>query len=62
MDSVFDVSGEELRGLDPAERKLDLAVIHLTFEGIQIFGGGVCTVTRGHLDALEKLKEKMTKN
>ncbi len=41
--------------------RLDLAVIHLTFEGIQTFGGGVATVTRGHLAAMPKLKEELAK-
>lgn len=36
---------------------LDLAVVHLTFEGIQTFGGGVATVTRGHLGALPRLRQ-----
>lgn len=34
----------------------DLAVVHLTFEGFQIFGGGVCAVTRGHMSALRRLR------
>jgi len=51
--SVFELSMEEAR----QNRELDLAVIHLTFEGIQIFGGGVCSVTRGHLEALALLKK-----
>ncbi|MFQ6059311.1 MAG: glycosyltransferase family 4 protein [Anaerolineae bacterium] len=38
---------------------LDLAVIHLTFEGIQTFGGGVATVTRGHLGALPQLRREL---
>ena len=43
---------------NPAARgsDVDLAVIHLTFEGIQTFGGGVATVTRGHLGALPRLR------
>lgn len=35
---------------------VDLAVVHLTFEGFQIFGGGVCAVTRGHMAALGRLR------
>lgn len=35
---------------------LRLAVVHLTFEGIQIYGGGVATVTRGHLRSLPRVK------
>lgn len=54
------LSGERprpVRGND----KLDLAVIHLTFEGIQTFGGGVATVTRGHLGAMPRLKEELAR-
>ena len=45
----------------PAGRRgdLDLAVVHLTFEGIQTFGGGVATVTRGHLGTLPRLQEEL---
>ncbi len=59
MKSVFSVSEQELQERDPRQRELDLAVIHLTFEGIQIFGGGVCTVTRGHMEALGNLQQKL---
>ncbi|MBC7186018.1 MAG: glycosyltransferase family 4 protein [Calditrichaeota bacterium] len=59
MESVFTISEEELRRLGKDDRQLDLAVIHLTFEGIQIFGGGVCTVTRGHLEALGRLQDTL---
>ncbi len=45
---------------DPGTRSGDLAVIHLTFEGIQTFGGGVCSVTRGHLAALAKLHDRLS--
>jgi glycosyltransferase involved in cell wall biosynthesis len=45
---------------DPATRGGDLAIIHLTFEGIQTFGGGVCSVTRGHLDALARLRDRLS--
>ncbi|HEY8476059.1 MAG TPA: glycosyltransferase family 4 protein [Chloroflexota bacterium] len=37
----------------------DLAVIHLTFEGIQTYGGGVATVTRGHIGALPMVKREL---
>ncbi|MDA8189469.1 MAG: glycosyltransferase family 4 protein [Dehalococcoidales bacterium] len=58
MQARENVSGPK----DPvAGRALDLAVIHLTFEGIQTFGGGVATVTRGHLAALPKLKEELAR-
>ncbi|MDZ7394033.1 MAG: glycosyltransferase family 4 protein [candidate division KSB1 bacterium] len=57
--SVFAISEQELSKLDADRRSLDLAVVHLTFEGIQIFGGGVCTVTRGHLEALGNLRDKL---
>ena len=40
---------------------LNLAVIHITMEGIQTFGGGVATVTRGHLAAIPRLQEEMGK-
>ncbi|MCR4437616.1 MAG: glycosyltransferase family 4 protein [bacterium] len=59
MESVFTISEGELRKLRQDDRQLDLAVVHLTFEGIQIFGGGVCTVTRGHLEALGRLQDKL---
>jgi len=39
----------------------DLAVIHLTFEGIQTFGGGVATVVRGHLGALPRLQRELAR-
>jgi glycosyltransferase involved in cell wall biosynthesis len=42
--------------------KLDLAVTHLTFEGIQTYGGGVATVTRGHIAALPAIKEELEKH
>ncbi|MBI4321332.1 MAG: glycosyltransferase family 4 protein [Chloroflexi bacterium] len=45
-----------------AGRKLDLAIVHLTFEGIQTFGGGVATVTRGHLAALPQLKQELLRH
>lgn len=40
---------------------LDLAVIHLTIEGIAAMGGGVCTVTRGHLATLPRVKKALAK-
>jgi len=46
-------------GKTPGKADLDLALIHLTFEGIQTFGGGVATVTRGHLGAMPRLKETL---
>lgn len=36
---------------------LDLAVTHLTIEGIAAAGGGVCTVTRGHLGSLPRVRK-----
>lgn len=52
MKSIFEWSPEEAR-----ERPgLDLAVVHLTFEGIRIYGGGVSSVIRGHLEALSILR------
>lgn len=38
---------------------LDLAIAHLTFEGLQIFGGGVCAVTQGHLESLPSLQQAL---
>ena len=38
---------------------LDLAVVHLTIEGIAARGGGVCTVTRGHLAALPRVRKAL---
>jgi glycosyltransferase involved in cell wall biosynthesis len=40
---------------------LDLAIIHLTIEGIAANGGGVCTVTRGHLATLPRVKKALAK-
>ncbi len=40
-----------------AQPTLDLAVIHLTIEGIAASGGGVCTVTRGHLGSLPRVRK-----
>lgn len=40
---------------------VDLAIIHLTFEGIQTYGGGVATVTRGHLGAMPRLRDALAK-
>ena len=62
MSSLFDLTIEDLKKLSTEQQKLDLAVIHITFEGIQLYGGGVCTVTRGHLQALSTLKEHFRKN
>nr|MDA8218552.1 glycosyltransferase family 4 protein [Dehalococcoidales bacterium] len=36
-------------------------VVHLTFEGIQTFGGGVATVTRGHLSTLPRMREELSR-
>ena len=44
-----------------SRKKKGLAVIHLTFEGLQVGGGGVCTVNRGHLAALPGIKEALLK-
>jgi glycosyltransferase involved in cell wall biosynthesis len=41
---------------------LDLALIHLTIEGIAAKGGGVCTVTRGHLAALPRVRRALAKH
>lgn len=45
----------------PAKRPpgADLAIVHLTFEGIQTYGGGVATVTRGHLHALPRVQRAL---
>ena len=40
-------------------KKLDLAVVHLTIEGIAARGGGVCTVTRGHLATLPRVRKTL---
>ena len=40
---------------------LDLAIVHLTIEGIAAAGGGVCTVTRGHLATLPRVKQALAK-
>lgn len=40
-------------------KDVDIAIIHLTFEGLQTFGGGVATVTRGHLRALPRVREAL---
>jgi len=39
----------------------DIAIVHLTFEGFQIFGGGVCAVTQGHMSALNQLQPEFAK-
>jgi len=39
--------------------ELDLAAVHLTIEGIGARGGGVCTVTRGHLGSLPRVKKAL---
>ena len=39
--------------------ELDLAAVHLTIEGIRAKGGGVCTVTRGHLATLPRVKKAL---
>lgn len=41
------------------EQSLNLAVVHLTIEGISAKGGGVCTVTRGHLATLPRVKKAL---
>ncbi|MBI2864557.1 MAG: glycosyltransferase family 4 protein [Chloroflexi bacterium] len=41
------------------DKALDLAIIHLTFEGIQTFGGGVASVIRGHLGALPQIHARL---
>lgn len=45
-----------------ARKRLDLAVVHLTIEGIASLGGGVCTVTRGHLAALPRVRKALAKH
>lgn len=42
-----------------AKPTLDLAVVHLTIEGIAAAGGGVCTVTRGHLGSLPRVRKAL---
>ena len=42
----------------PGPNASDIAVVHLTFEGFQLFGGGVCAVTRGHMAALGRLRQE----
>lgn len=49
----------KMRHGDGQTFRLDLAITHLTFEGIQTFGGGVATVTRGHLAALPSIQEEL---
>jgi len=61
MHNLFELNEETLMKLPTEQQNLDLAIIHLTFEGIQIYGGGVCTVTRGHLQALSILKKHFEK-
>src|SRR3990172_8856390 len=41
--------------------ELDLAAVHLTIEGIVAKGGGVCTVTRGHLASLPRVKAALAR-
>ena len=59
MSSLFEMEPENILKLPAKDRALDLAIIHITFEGIQILGGGVCTVTRGHLEALKSLQRRL---
>ncbi|MCL5959419.1 MAG: glycosyltransferase family 4 protein [Chloroflexi bacterium] len=51
-----------LKNKAPGNQDFDLAVIHITFEGIQTFGGGVASVTRGHLGAMPRLQEELGKS
>jgi glycosyltransferase involved in cell wall biosynthesis len=46
------------RGRKIMQRK-GIALIHLTFEGLQVDGGGVCTVNRGHLAALPSVQQAL---
>jgi len=62
MKSVFDETAEEAGKRIKRGAKLDLAIIHLTFEGIQTFGGGVATVLRGHLGALPRLRGELARH
>lgn len=49
--------------LEPAAPSAgDIAVVHLTFEGFQIFGGGVCAVTQGHMNALRQVQPEFAKH
>jgi glycosyltransferase involved in cell wall biosynthesis len=41
--------------------ELDIAAVHLTIEGIVAKGGGVCTVTRGHLASLPRVKSGLAR-
>lgn len=59
MSSIFELETEQVQKLATKDRSLNLAIIHITFEGIQILGGGVCTVTRGHLEALKSLQRHL---
>ncbi|MHC4943989.1 MAG: glycosyltransferase [Planctomycetota bacterium] len=45
--------------MSPPNKTKRIAVIHLTFEGLQVGGGGVCTVNRGHLAALPVVKKAL---
>lgn len=40
---------------------LDLAIVHLAFEGAQIFGGGNANVQWGHLGSLPVVKDELAK-
>ncbi len=59
MKSLFEISKNELEKHLSKNKKIDIAIIHLTFEGIQTYGGGVCSVIRGHIEALKVLKNKL---
>ncbi|MCI0514982.1 glycosyltransferase family 4 protein [candidate division KSB1 bacterium] len=61
MGSIFEIKPGEITISPTTPVNLDLAVIHITFEGIQIFGGGVCTVIRGHLNAMSILQRHFPK-
>jgi glycosyltransferase involved in cell wall biosynthesis len=45
--------------LSPGKAGKNIAIIHLTFEGLQVGGGGVCTVNRGHLAALPGVQQAL---
>ncbi len=46
-------------GKNGKNRRKGIALIHLTFEGLQVGGGGVCTVNRGHLAALPGIQKAL---
>lgn len=64
-DSVFSTVSPAVpaRALRSTRRgSLDLAIVHLAFEGAQIFGGGNANVQWGHLSSLPLVKEELAKH